>query len=174
VQVVEYYTEGAASPEELAEVRRQAEDYKWIGGFNNTPGERRDAAALAAVALAAGTPVEAERIARYAAEAVKERCRVAERAAQAALARDIFDPSRPVSPAAARLSRPGGSVVKLALTAYNDQEMPSGHLDAGRLAVLADALEEGGCEDAAILSHCRGRGPHVWGCWVVDAILGKT
>ncbi len=34
-----------------------------------------------------------------------------------------------------------------------------------RIAVLADALEEAGCTDPAILSHLRGPGPHVRGCW---------
>jgi hypothetical protein len=42
-----------------------------------------------------------------------------------------------------------------------------------RLPILADALEDAGCTDAAILSHCRGEGPHARGCWVVDLILGK-
>jgi hypothetical protein len=42
-----------------------------------------------------------------------------------------------------------------------------------RLPILADALEEAGCTDADILAHCRGPGPHVRGCWVVDLILGK-
>jgi hypothetical protein len=41
------------------------------------------------------------------------------------------------------------------------------------LPVLADALEEAGCADQAILGHCRGPGPHVGGCWVVDLLLGK-
>lgn len=55
----------------------------------------------------------------------------------------------------------------------DERELPSGHFDAGRLAILADALEEAGCTDADILSHCRSPGPHVRGCWVVDLILGK-
>jgi hypothetical protein len=42
-----------------------------------------------------------------------------------------------------------------------------------RLPILADALEEAGCKDAEILAHCRGPGPHVRGCWVVDLVLGK-
>jgi hypothetical protein len=42
-----------------------------------------------------------------------------------------------------------------------------------RLPILADALEEAGCDTADILAHCRGPGPHVRGCWVVDLILGK-
>ncbi len=42
-----------------------------------------------------------------------------------------------------------------------------------RMPILADALEEAGCDHADILSHCRGDGPHVRGCWVVDLVLGK-
>jgi hypothetical protein len=41
------------------------------------------------------------------------------------------------------------------------------------LPVLADALEDAGCADAALLGHCRGPGEHVRGCWVVDLLLGK-
>jgi hypothetical protein len=43
-----------------------------------------------------------------------------------------------------------------------------------RLPVLADALEEAGCDHPDVLSHCRGDGPHVRGCWVVDLVLGKS
>jgi hypothetical protein len=43
-----------------------------------------------------------------------------------------------------------------------------------RLPILADALEEAGCDDADVLNHCRGPGPHVRGCWVVDGVLGKS
>jgi hypothetical protein len=42
-----------------------------------------------------------------------------------------------------------------------------------RLPILADALQDAGCENADILTHCRGPGPHVRGCWVVDLVLGK-
>lgn len=41
------------------------------------------------------------------------------------------------------------------------------------LPILADALEDAGCTSRVILDHCRGPGPHVVGCWVVDAILGS-
>jgi hypothetical protein len=37
------------------------------------------------------------------------------------------------------------------------------------LPILADALEEAGCTDAAILAHCR-TGEHVRGCWALDAL----
>jgi hypothetical protein len=39
--------------------------------------------------------------------------------------------------------------------------------------ILADALQDAGCDNADILGHCRGPGPHVRGCWVVDLVLGK-
>jgi hypothetical protein len=42
------------------------------------------------------------------------------------------------------------------------------------LPILADALEEAGCADPGILDHCRQRGEHVRGCWVVDLILGMA
>jgi hypothetical protein len=42
-----------------------------------------------------------------------------------------------------------------------------------RLPILADALQDAGCEDADTLGHCRGPGPHARGCWVVDLVLGK-
>jgi hypothetical protein len=43
-----------------------------------------------------------------------------------------------------------------------------------RLPYLADALQDGGCDDERVLEHCRGPGPHVRGCWAVDLVLGKT
>jgi hypothetical protein len=65
------------------------------------------------------------------------------------------------------------AVISLATAAYEERDLPSGHLDPDRLAVLADALEEAGCDDLAILDHLRGPGPHVRGCWVVDLLLAK-
>jgi hypothetical protein len=65
------------------------------------------------------------------------------------------------------------TVVGLAQAAYGDRHLPSGELDADRLAVLADALEEAGCADATILTHLHSAGLHVRGCWVVDLLVGK-
>jgi hypothetical protein len=42
--------------------------------------------------------------------------------------------------------------------------------DYAGLPVLADALEEAGCGDPAVLNHCRHPVRHVRGCWVVDLI----
>ena len=45
--------------------------------------------------------------------------------------------------------------------------------DFSAMPILADALQDAGCNSADILAHCRGPGPHVRGCWVVDLVLGK-
>jgi hypothetical protein len=42
-----------------------------------------------------------------------------------------------------------------------------------RMPILAGALQDAGCDNDEILNHCRGPGPHVRGCWVVDLLLGK-
>jgi hypothetical protein len=63
--------------------------------------------------------------------------------------------------------------VSLAQAAYDERNLPSGHLDNARLAVLSDALEEAGCTDADILSHLRSPGLHVRGCWALDLVLAK-
>ncbi len=42
-----------------------------------------------------------------------------------------------------------------------------------RLSELARALADAGCEDAGLLGHLGGAGPHFLGCWGLDAVLGK-
>ena len=42
------------------------------------------------------------------------------------------------------------------------------------MPITADALQDAGGDNADILNHCRGPGPHVCGCWVADLILGKA
>jgi biotin carboxyl carrier protein len=93
---------------------------------------------------------------------------------QVVLVRDVFgNPFRQMLLDPAWLQWQDGTVVKLAQTTYEERNLPGGTLDNVRLAVLADALEEAGCTDAVILDHCRGPGPHVRGCFVVDLILAK-
>jgi hypothetical protein len=107
---------------------------------------------------------------------MQERARATWDAGAVALLRCVFGPVlfRPLPQVApAVLAWDGGTVVKLAQTVYDEREQPAGTLDAARLAVLADALEEAGCTNQSITDHLRGPGPHVRGCWAVDLILGK-
>jgi hypothetical protein len=41
------------------------------------------------------------------------------------------------------------------------------------LPFLADALMDAGCDCREILDHLQAPGPHVRGCWALDAVLGK-
>ncbi|MFO0844686.1 MAG: hypothetical protein U0797_20200 [Gemmataceae bacterium] len=61
----------------------------------------------------------------------------------------------------------GGTAVQLARVIYDEQRF---HV----LPILADALEEAGCDDEALLAHCRDDGLHVRGCWVVDLLLDRA
>jgi hypothetical protein len=46
--------------------------------------------------------------------------------------------------------------------------------DFRAMPILADALQDAGCDDNDILNHCRDANQvHVRGCWVVDLVLGK-
>jgi hypothetical protein len=78
--------------------------------------------------------------------------------------RDIFgNPFRPVTVNSAWLT---ATVVSLAQAIYDERAYD-------RLPILADALEDAGCDNAEILNHCRQPGEHVRGCFVVDLLLGK-
>jgi hypothetical protein len=95
---------------------------------------------------------------------------------QAALLRCIMGPLpfRPVSIPSFVRTWNDGTVVNLAEAAYEQRAMPSGLLDSARLAVLADAVEEAGCDDPEILGHLRTPSPHTLGCWPIDLLLGKS
>ena len=59
------------------------------------------------------------------------------------------------------------TVVALAEGIYQDRAFD-------RMPILADALQDAGCENENVLNHCRLPGDHVRGCWVVDLLLGKA
>lgn len=97
--------------------------------------------------------------------AALDRAWVIERDAQARLLRDIFGPL-PFRPIAIDPRWLTSTVIDLAAAIYEEKAF-------GRLGILADALMDSGCDSEEIIAHCRGDGPHVRGCWVVDKILGK-
>jgi hypothetical protein len=87
------------------------------------------------------------------------------------LVREVFgDPFHPIGITPAWRDP---DIQELAAAVHGDPRQPLDVLDPRRLAALSRALEgaEGG--NAEVLSHLRGPGPHVRGCWAVDAILGK-
>jgi hypothetical protein len=72
----------------------------------------------------------------------------------------LGNPFLPVTPlGTSLLTWEHGVLTKLAQAAYDDRSFPAGTLDPGRLAVLADALEEAGCVEAGILAHLRSAVP---------------
>ena len=83
---------------------------------------------------------------------------------QTGFLRDIF--GNPFRPARVDPSWMTPTVIAPAQTIYDDRAFD-------RMPELADALHDAGCDNEKILSHCRGPGPHVRGCWVVDLLLGK-
>jgi hypothetical protein len=82
-----------------------------------------------------------------------------------AVLRELFgNPFRPV-PINPAWQTP--QVVDLAQAIYDDRS-------TNKMPILADALKDAGCNNADILAHCRGSGPHVKGCWVLDHLLGTA
>lgn len=79
--------------------------------------------------------------------------------------REVFgNPFRPVVPDPTWLT---SDVLLLVRGIYDERAFD-------RMPILADALQDAGCDNEEVLSHCRGTGPHVRGCWVVDLLLGKA
>ena len=86
------------------------------------------------------------------------------RIGQAVLLRDIFgNPFRPIEADPKWLT---SAVVGLARAIYDGRAFDL-------MPILADALEEAGCDNPDVLNHWRQPSEHVRGCWVVDLLLGK-
>jgi hypothetical protein len=91
-----------------------------------------------------------------------------EETVQAAVLRDILGNPRyrlAVDPSWLRWD--DGTVPRIAQGIYEERAFD-------RLPILHDALLDAGCDCDDILAHCRGAGPHVRGCWVIDLLLGKA
>jgi hypothetical protein len=76
------------------------------------------------------------------------------------------NPLRPAIISPAWLAWNRGAVRSLAQTIDETR-------DFGCLPILADALEDAGCDNADMLNHCRGSGEHGPGCWVIDRLLNR-
>lgn len=162
VDAAERYAEGALTVARLGQIGSAlARYYPFLLSPASTDEPTRAAFRLVLRAVAADAWEAPQEI-------VSNPAWAAERKAQAHLLRCVFgNPFRPLlAIAPALLAWGGGTAVKLARAAYDGRAFE-------RLPVLADALEEAGCDKAEVLGHLRGRGPHVRGCWVIDLLIGR-
>ncbi len=127
---------------------------------------REELAAQAVASLASRDARSAACFHANAAVALEGENMLLEVARQADLFRDIFgNPFRKME-----LSKQWrtDTAVTLARQMYDAREFSA-------MPILADALQDAGCENEDILAHCRDTQlPHVRGCWVVDLVLGKA
>ena len=87
--------------------------------------------------------------------------------AQASLLRCVVgNPFTPAGIHPAWLRWNGGAVPSLAETIHRERRFDE-------LPVLADALEEAGCDDGDLLGHCRTRREHAPGCWVLSLLRSR-
>ena len=94
----------------------------------------------------------------------REQDELTERAVIACMLRDVF--GNPYHPVAVDPRWLTSTALGLAQAIYEDRAFD-------RLPILADALEDAGCDSSDLLTHLRGDGPHVRGCWALDLVLGK-
>ena len=88
-----------------------------------------------------------------------------EQSKQGRILKDIFEnPFRPAVVDPAWLTT---DVLQLARGIYDEKAFD-------RMPILADALQDAGCDNPDILNHCRDAGQvHVRGCWVIDLLTGR-
>lgn len=80
--------------------------------------------------------------------------------------RDLDGFVSPLTPVTFRPAWRTSEVIALCEFMYGSQ-------DFSAMPVLADALQEAGCDSEEVLGHCLGEGPHVRECWVLSLVLGK-
>jgi hypothetical protein len=153
VDVAENYADGFAGPEDLRAARLACQgagsQAAWYAAASDPAIAARNAARSAYAGITSnallGSPAD-------------------ELLAQAKLLREIFGDHLQHFSVDPKWLTPG--VLKLAQTVYDERafhQMPG----------LAEELKEAGCSNEEVIGHCRGTGPHVRGCWVVDVLLDK-
>jgi hypothetical protein len=180
VELAEQFADGGVSQRKLDMVRRGRQEQCPVGlpptiaGYAawaaNTTLQRRGSSAAhwaveatlsAVVAASTGSEPWSEEV-----HTTRLAARDAEVACQAALLRDIFGPL-PFRQVTVKPSWQTPAVVALATSLYDERRWDD-------MPVLADALEEAGCDGPEILGHLRHQGPgHARGCWALDLVLGK-
>ena len=171
VEVAERYADGLATPQTLLKWYWAAyEAYELTDDEEDEGARYREVAFAANCATHHDAAFAAMNAAAYvSAAAVTGQDTLSDsREAVCDLLREILGPLpfHPITCDPIWLSWHDGLVLSMAQRMYDSR-------DFSDMPVLADALEEAGCEDQDILGHCRSGGEHVRGCWVIDALLGK-
>jgi hypothetical protein len=171
LEVAERYADGLATLQELREVGGAA----WKGARWARDGPR---SAAVAANQACSSPAETHSfltcvnvLCNHVSPDDSEASRMAlreERAALAALLREVVG----LLPFREACIDPAWRVWNESTVQRLAQDIYSGRRFEG-MGVLADALEDSGCDQAVLLAHLRGPGPHVRGCWAVDLLLDK-
>lgn len=171
VEYTEHLADGTGDRERIAEIREGARQAANALDFPVRGREVEHAAALAVFVLTAQhrsdygeCAHQAMRMSVGEADPARYRAWRSQIGALAHLLRDIFgNPFRPAALGRAWLT---SDVLSLARQMYESR-------DFSAMPILANALQEAGCDNDDILSHCRRSGLHVRGCWGVDMVLGK-
>jgi hypothetical protein len=156
LEVAERFADGRATRDELAAVRARAvaaatHSASWAACETANPSAMQAARAASDESL--------EHIRRQSPAAAADEAR-----AQAGFLRDIVgDPFRPATLRAASRSARIRRIAEELRDCGRQEDWP----------ILAVELERAGCPQA-VVDHCRGEGPHVRGCWVIDLILSDA
>jgi hypothetical protein len=181
VEQAERYADGVVSRQKLAKARQTCSprsyinrplferDNAWcamlavLGSVSNNVMELEVSAMAGAMAYAGFSLIDAPELSTTYPQ--RQKLRAEEHRYQASLLREIFgNPFRSVTFGPAGLTP---AIKSLADAIYLERAFE-------RMPVLGDALEEAGWNSVEVLVHCREPGEHVRGCWLVDALLGKT
>lgn len=178
LQAVERFADGPGGEEDVLALARTFTS-RGLGAWSEVLSELVNGAADRASGFLGGLRCQrttgaalraARRVARQAAEAAEENlagasrraAHRAERNRQCNLLRCLF--GNPFRRVALDPACRGAVSAVLAQAGYEERPLPCGPLDPAPLAILADALDEAGCAERALLGHLRAPGPHARGC----------
>ncbi|WP_439620667.1 hypothetical protein [Gemmata sp.] len=165
VEAAELHADGLLNPRGVAEARERIDRHTAAPNFHALAVkwalDRHDRLPLSSSQCAS---YQAAAAGRRFWSAAYQAAVAAEQAEQVVLLRDIVgNPFRPVA-FAPEWRTP--TALALARQMYESR-------DFGAMPILADALQDAGCDSDAVLAHCRAAAPHARGCWVADLVLGK-
>jgi hypothetical protein len=172
LSVAENYADGEVKDKERREAHTQASKLIGVGGLIASgaaaavvyANEKKVSKKLIRLGVSSVLAQVARKASKPTARDPWTKVHRAEERFAARLVHSIFgNPFRPVTFSPDWLT---STVVALAWQMYESR-------DFSPMPILADALQDAGCDSDDILDHCRGETIHVRGCWVVDLVLGK-